>query len=59
MLLPIKTGDSGTAYTMADERGSAMHRRKWDAKIKAMIVLEGLRGKPVAELCHEHQISQA
>jgi transposase-like protein len=36
-----------------------MHRRKWDAKTKAMIVLEGLKGKPVAELCHEHQISQA
>ena len=36
-----------------------MHRRKWDAKTKARIVLEGLQGKPVAELCNEHQISQA
>jgi transposase-like protein len=36
-----------------------MHRRKWDAKTKAMIVIESLRGKPVAELCTEHQISQA
>src|SRR5262245_65236370 len=36
-----------------------MQRRKWDAKTKAMIVLEGLKGKPVAELCAEHQISQA
>jgi transposase-like protein len=36
-----------------------MHRRKWDAKTKAMIVIEGLKGKPVAELCTEHQISQA
>jgi transposase-like protein len=36
-----------------------MHRRKWDAKTTAMIVLEGLQGKPVAELCTEHQISQA
>lgn len=36
-----------------------MHRRKWDAKTKAMIVLEGLKGKPVAELCTAHQISQA
>jgi transposase-like protein len=36
-----------------------MHRRKWDAKTKVMIVLEGLKGKPVAELCTEHQISQA
>jgi transposase-like protein len=36
-----------------------MQRRKWDAKTKAMIVLEGLKGKTVAELCIEHQISQA
>jgi transposase-like protein len=36
-----------------------MPRRKWDAKTKAMIVLEGLKGKSVAELCNEHQISQA
>jgi len=28
-------------------------------KTKAMIVLEGLKGKPVAELCNEHQLSQA
>jgi len=36
-----------------------MKRRKWDAKVKAMIVLEGLKGKPVAEICIEHQLSQA
>jgi transposase-like protein len=36
-----------------------MHRRKWDAKTKAIIVLEGLKGKPVAEICSEHQISQS
>jgi transposase-like protein len=36
-----------------------MRRRKWDAKTKAIIVIEGLKGKPVAELCTEHQISQA
>jgi transposase-like protein len=36
-----------------------MHRRKWDAKTKAMIVIEGLKSKPVAELCTEHQIGQA
>ena len=33
-----------------------MKRRKWDAHTKAMIVIEGLKGKPVAELCTEHQI---
>ncbi len=36
-----------------------MKRREWDPKTKTMIVLQGLRGKPVAELCIEHQISQA
>lgn len=36
-----------------------MQRRTWDAKTKAMIILEGLKGKPVAEICTEHQISQA
>jgi transposase-like protein len=36
-----------------------MHRRKWDAKAKALIILEGLKGKPVAEIYPEHQISQS
>ena len=36
-----------------------MQKRKWDAKTKAIIVLEGLKGKPVAEVCTEHQISQS
>jgi transposase-like protein len=36
-----------------------MHKRKWDAKTKAMIVVEGLKGKPVAEICTEHQINQS
>ena len=36
-----------------------MQRRKWDSKTKVLIVLQGLKGKPVAELCIEHQISQA
>ena len=35
-----------------------MKRRKWDSKTKAAIVLQGLKGKPVAALCQEHQISQ-
>ena len=35
-----------------------MKRRKWDPKTKAMIVMQGLKGKPVAEICLEHQISQ-
>jgi transposase-like protein len=36
-----------------------MQRRTWDATTKAMIVREGLKGKAVAALCNEHQISQA
>lgn len=36
-----------------------MKRREWDPKKKAMIVLQGLKGKLVAELCSEHAISQA
>jgi transposase-like protein len=35
-----------------------MKRRKWDPKTKALIVLEGLKGKPIVDLCLEHQISQ-
>lgn len=33
-------------------------RRQWDAKTKAKIVLEGLSGRSVSELCNEYQISQ-
>jgi transposase-like protein len=40
-------------------RKTAMHKRKWDPKTKAMIVLQGLKGKPIAELCAEHQITQS
>ena len=36
-----------------------MKRRQWKAETKAMIVLEGLKGRPVAELCNVHQICQA
>jgi transposase-like protein len=36
-----------------------MKRRKWDADTKVKIVIQGLQGKPVAELCNEYQISQS
>jgi transposase-like protein len=36
-----------------------MKKRPWDTKTKAMIVIEGLKGKSVAEICTEHQISQS
>ena len=35
-----------------------MKRRKWDPKTKALIVIQGLKGKSVSEICVEHQISQ-
>ena len=35
-----------------------MKRRQWDAKTKAKIVLEGLLGTPVSEVCTQYQISQ-
>lgn len=36
-----------------------MQRRQWRADTKAIIVLEGLKGRPVAELCTAHQMSAA
>ena len=35
-----------------------MTRRKWDSQTKAKVVLEGLGGRPVAELCNAWGISQ-
>ena len=36
-----------------------MSRRKWDTQTKVTIVLQRLKGRPVAAICTEHQISQA
>lgn len=35
-----------------------MKKRTWDPKTKAKIVLEGLSGKPISEICNQYQISQ-
>ena len=35
-----------------------MPRRKWDSKKKAEIVMRGLRGGSIADLCAEEGISQ-
>jgi transposase-like protein len=35
-----------------------MKRRLWDSRTKVKIVLEGLSGRAVADLCNEHQIGQ-
>jgi len=34
-------------------------RRRWKAEEKSRIILEGLKGRPVADICVEHQISQS
>lgn len=36
-----------------------MKRRKWTSKEKAMVVLEGLKGRPLGEICAEHRINQS
>jgi transposase-like protein len=36
-----------------------MKRRSWTPQQKAAIVLEGLQGKPVADICLEYQITQS
>ncbi len=36
-----------------------MPNQKWSAKTKALIVMEGIKGKPVSEICAEHQLSQS
>jgi len=33
-------------------------RRRWDSKTKTKIVLEGLSGRPVSEICNEYGIHQ-
>ena len=35
-----------------------MQRRKWENKQKAQIVLEGLKGRSMSEICNSYQISQ-
>ncbi len=36
-----------------------MQRRKWDPRTKTTVVRQGLKGRPVADVCTEHQIIQA
>ena len=38
--------------------GFYMKRRKWESKAKFKIVMEGLRGRPVAEICNDYEIAQ-
>lgn len=36
-----------------------MKRRNWDAKTKTKVVLDGLSGRDISEICNEHGIQQA
>ena len=36
-----------------------MKRRQWTSQQKVKIVLEGLSGRPVGEICNQYEISQA
>ncbi|MEH6633795.1 MAG: transposase [Halopseudomonas aestusnigri] len=36
-----------------------MKRRKWTSEMKSLIVLSGLKGQSVSDICNEHGISQA
>jgi len=33
-----------------------MKRRRWDSRTKTKIVIEGLSGRPVSEICNEYGI---
>ena len=35
-----------------------MKRRRWDSKTNTKIVLEGLSGRPVSEICNDYGIHQ-
>lgn len=34
-------------------------KRNWSAKEKSLIVIEGLKGRPVVDICSAHGISQS
>jgi transposase-like protein len=36
-----------------------MKRRQWTSQQKVKIVLEGLGGRPIGEICNQYEISQA
>jgi transposase-like protein len=36
-----------------------MTYRKWDPKTKAMVIMAGIRGRAVVEICNEYQIPQS
>jgi len=55
---PVRQTPIKESKMAGNQEKTAMKKRKWDAQTKAMVVLQGLKGKPVAEICQEHQINQ-
>lgn len=47
-MLPIKNGVDETYYDL--------RKSKWDSKTDMKIVLDGLSGRPVSEICNEYGI---
>lgn len=35
-----------------------MKPKRWDSKTKARVVLEGIKGRKVAEICNDYQVGQ-
>lgn len=36
-----------------------MKRRQWTSQQKVKIILEGMEGRPIGEICNQYEISQA
>jgi transposase-like protein len=36
-----------------------MKKRQWTSEQKLQIVMQGVEGRPVAEICNEYQIGQS
>lgn len=36
-----------------------MKRRSWNNETKLKVVLDGMKGRPVSEICNEYQIAQS
>ncbi len=60
ILLISKTRASELSRLWLIHPGEISHEGpKWDAKTKATIVREGLKGKPVIAICQDYNISRA
>lgn len=53
-LAEMQPGQENAVRSLFGEQ--ELMRRKWDAETKARIVLEGIGGRPVSELCREYMI---